>query len=44
MLSWVWHGVCSAVTLMLSPTLKVDLWEGVVETLSQSLPPIIGMR
>ena len=41
MLSCVWQGVCSAVTLM-DPMVKVSLWLGVVVTFSQSFPPIIG--
>lgn len=42
MLSCVWQGVCRARTFMLSPIVKVELWDGVSVTLSQSLPPIIG--
>ena len=43
MLSCVWQGVCSALTLILSPIVKVSPCLGVFETLSQSLPPMIGM-
>jgi hypothetical protein len=41
MLSWVWQGVCSAVTLM-EPMVKVESCEGVEVTRSQSLPPIMS--
>ena len=42
MLSCVWHGVCNAFTRMLLPTLKVSPFAGVLVTLSQSRPPMIG--
>lgn len=38
MLSWVWHGVCSARTAIW-PMARSSPWAGVCETLSQSLPP-----
>ena len=42
MLSCVWQGVCSAVTVMPWPSLKDSLWPGVLVTASQSLPPMMG--
>ncbi len=41
MLSWVWQGVCSALTAML-PMLKESPCLGVLDTFLQSLPPIIS--
>jgi hypothetical protein len=41
MLSWVWHGVWSALTAML-PMLKVSPCFGVLVTFLQSLPPMIS--
>lgn len=41
MLSCVWQGVCRALTLM-SPMLKVSPCAGVLVTLLQSLPPMMG--
>ena len=42
MLSCVWHGVCSARTVMPSPILNVSSWAGVCVTAWQSLPPMTG--
>lgn len=43
MLSCVWQGVCSALTDIPCPILKVSSCFGVRVTASQSLPPITGM-
>ena len=42
MLSCVWHGVCTARTVMPAPILNVELCSGVAVTASHCLPPITG--